>query len=173
MPSFHHQVRWWFEVQNDHNFDRVIQGKWFIWTMPSNTWQTWYSSQMFNTIFYFTPVIFWLQYVWFLVHLYVILIPNSGGKLTELIDYIFPLDQIGTDTRSYWTTFPPNHLLFNHLEGWCKGSSTFCQYENQVDERQVQAHSSTCWWCRPLIGWKCWSVISGWQWPHVINKKVK
>ena len=31
------------------------------------------------------------QYVWFLVHLYAALIPNSSGQLAELIVYIIPL----------------------------------------------------------------------------------
>ena len=32
------------------------------------------------------------QYVWFLVHLYVGLIPNSSGQLAELIVYAIPLE---------------------------------------------------------------------------------
>ena len=30
------------------------------------------------------------QYVWFLVHLYVGLIPNSSGQVVEIIVYIIP-----------------------------------------------------------------------------------
>ena len=32
------------------------------------------------------------QYVWFLVHLYVGLIPNSSGQLADLIVYMIPLE---------------------------------------------------------------------------------
>ena len=32
------------------------------------------------------------QYVWYLSHLYVALIPNSSGQLAELIVYIIPLE---------------------------------------------------------------------------------
>ena len=38
------------------------------------------------------PVNFKPQYVWFLVYLYVGLIPNSSGHLAELIVYTIPLD---------------------------------------------------------------------------------
>ena len=38
-----------------------------------------------------TSAIFKPQYMWFLVHLYVGLIPNSGGQLAELIVHIIPL----------------------------------------------------------------------------------
>ena len=30
------------------------------------------------------------EYVWFLVHLYVVLIPKSSGQLADLIFYIIP-----------------------------------------------------------------------------------
>ena len=36
--------------------------------------------------------IFGLQSVWFLVHVYVALIPNSSGQLSELIAYTIPLE---------------------------------------------------------------------------------
>ena len=56
-------------------------------------WRTWYSLTNFEDHFgLHASVVFLLQYVWFLVHLYVGLIPNSSGKLAELIVYIIPLE---------------------------------------------------------------------------------
>ena len=49
-------------------------------------------SQNLKTIFVLhASVIFRPQYMWFLVHLYVGLIPNFSGQLTELLVYIIPL----------------------------------------------------------------------------------
>ena len=50
-------------------------------------------SQNFKTIFDCMPQLFFRpQYVWFLVLLYVALIPNFSGQLAELIIYIIPLE---------------------------------------------------------------------------------
>ena len=40
----------------------------------------------------------------------------------------------------------------------------------QVSERQVQTRSPTR--CCPMIGWKCWSVIEGYEWRHFSYKKA-
>ena len=56
-------------------------------------WRTWYSLTNFEDHFgLHASVIFIPQYVWFLVHLYVGLIPKSSGQLAELIVYIIPLE---------------------------------------------------------------------------------
>ena len=48
-------------------------------------WRTWYSLTDFGDHFgLHGSVIFRPQYVWFLVHLYVLMIPNSSGQLAEL-----------------------------------------------------------------------------------------
>ena len=48
-------------------------------------------SQFLKTIFgLHDSIIFRLQYMWFLTHLYVPLIPNSSGQLAELTVYIIP-----------------------------------------------------------------------------------
>ena len=48
-------------------------------------------SQILKTIFgLHASVIFRPQYVWFLVHLQSLMIPNSSGQLAELIDCIIP-----------------------------------------------------------------------------------
>ena len=81
----HHQVRNWFGVQNGQKFDRVFQGKCFLWTMTTNclTRRTWYSLKNSEDHF---------GYVWLPSHLYVGLIPNSSGQLKELFFYIIPLE---------------------------------------------------------------------------------
>ena len=88
MPSSHlnHQVHWWFEVQNGQKVIRVIQGKYFLWTMTSNSLAknegNDIPSQYLKTILDCMPQFFFRpQYVWFLAHLYVGLIPNSSGLL--------------------------------------------------------------------------------------------
>ena len=40
------------------------------------------------------PVILDPKYLWFMVHFYVGLIPNSSGQMAELIVYIIPLELI-------------------------------------------------------------------------------
>ena len=56
-------------------------------------WRTLYSLRKFEDHFgLHASDIFRPQYVWFLVHLYVALIPNSSGQLAELIVYIIPLE---------------------------------------------------------------------------------
>ena len=61
-----------------------------------------YEHWMKNTIFFLkffrpfldsAPQLFFrrTQYVWFLLYLYVDLVPNSSGQLAELIVYIIPL----------------------------------------------------------------------------------
>ena len=40
----------------------------------------------------------------------------------------------------------------------------------QVSERQVQTRSPTR--CCPMIGWKCWSVIEGYEWRHFSYKNA-
>ena len=52
-------------------------------------WETRYSLTNFED---HASVIFRPQYVLFLSHLYIGLIPNSSGQLEELIIYIIPLE---------------------------------------------------------------------------------
>ena len=49
-------------------------------------------SQILKTILDCMSLIFRPQYVWFLVHLYGDLIPNSSGQFAELFVYIIPLE---------------------------------------------------------------------------------
>ena len=60
---------------------------------PNIEWRTRYSLTNFEDHFgLHASVIFRLQYVCFLAHLYVGLIPNTSGQLAELIAYIIPLE---------------------------------------------------------------------------------
>ena len=66
-------------------------------------WRTPYPLTNFEDHFGFrASVIFRVQYVWFPVHLYTGLLPNSSGQLAELIIHIIPLEKICIVTRSYW-----------------------------------------------------------------------
>ena len=66
-------------------------------------WGTQYSLTKFEDCFgLHASVISSHQYVWFVAHLYVGLIPKSSGQLAELIVYIIPLEYICIVTRSYW-----------------------------------------------------------------------
>ena len=50
-------------------------------------------SKILKTIFNcMSQLFFRSQYVWFLVHLYVSLLPNPRGQLAELIVHIIPLE---------------------------------------------------------------------------------
>ena len=55
-------------------------------------WRARYSFTKFEDYFGLHASIFRPPYVWFLVHLYVALIPNSSGQLAKLIIYIIPLE---------------------------------------------------------------------------------
>ena len=56
-------------------------------------WRTWYSLTNIDDRFgLHDPVNFRPQYVWFPLHLYASLIPNSSSQLAELIIYIIPLE---------------------------------------------------------------------------------
>ena len=56
-------------------------------------WRTWFSLTNFEDHSQLlASVIFRPQYVWLLAQLYIDLIPNSSGQLTELIVYIIPLE---------------------------------------------------------------------------------
>ena len=56
-------------------------------------WRTQYSLTNFEDHFgLHNSIIFRPQYVWFLVHSYVALIPKSSAQLTELIVHIIPLE---------------------------------------------------------------------------------
>ena len=55
-------------------------------------WRTRYSLTLKTIFGSHASVILRPQYVWFLEHLYVGLIPNSSGELAELIVYIIPLE---------------------------------------------------------------------------------
>ena len=69
----------------------------------SMEWRPRYSLKNFVDHFgLHASVIFNTQHLWFLVHLYVGLIPNSSGQLAELIVYIISPDEICIVARSYW-----------------------------------------------------------------------
>ena len=65
-------------------------------------WSTRYSLTIFGL---YASVIFRLEYVWFLVHLYIGLFPNSCGQLAELIADIIPLEKICIVNRPYWMSY--------------------------------------------------------------------
>ena len=76
MPSFQHNHGFAsdVELQNGEKFNRVMQRKYFLWTMTSNSLteneEHDIPSQSLKTTFELHPsIIFRPQYVWFLVHL--------------------------------------------------------------------------------------------------------
>ena len=71
----------------------VIQGKYFLWTMKSNSLteneEQYIPSHILKTIFgLHASVIFRPKYVWFPIHLKGPMIPDPSGQLAELIVYI-------------------------------------------------------------------------------------
>ena len=103
---------------------------------PHKFWRTFWVAYLI----FFRP-----QYVWFLSHLYVGLIPNSSGQLAELIVFVIPLEHICIVTRARFLSLVRSKLRLcsaNHRPGYwsnlpCDWPSTAWAYSQARDRKQA------------------------------------